>query len=88
MGHDDMSAYCERFGISHSDCYERWGFTRTGCVGCPFNRHVFEDLEVVRGFEPNMHRAACRVFEDAYEYTRMFADFKARMRDPSQMRLF
>ena len=33
----DRKFYEEAFGIRHSECYEVWGFKRTGCVGCPFN---------------------------------------------------
>ena len=78
MSSDDMAAYCETFGIVHSDCYERWGFKRTGCVGCPFNRVVFDDLAMAEVFEPNLVRAARKVFADSYEYTRMYREYRER----------
>ena len=80
--------YVRRFGIRHSDCYETWGFTRTGCVGCPFNRNVFSDIETVDAFEPNMAKAARTVFEDAYEYTRRYREFKRDMEQNGQLRIF
>ena len=81
LRNDDRAAYEELFGIRHSDCYERWGFTRTGCVGCPFNRRLFDDLDVVEQNEPRMAKAAKRIFADAYEYTRMYRDFRSEMRN-------
>ena len=77
-----------KFGIRHSDCYEVWGFSRTGCVGCPFNRNVFSDIETVEEFEPNMARAARKVFEDAYEYTRGYREYKRDRELDGQLRIF
>lgn len=81
----DKATYCQLFDIHHSDCYGVWGFRRTGCVGCPFNRGVFADLETARGYEPQLVHAVERVFKDAYEYTRMYNDYKTSHK--SQMRL-
>lgn len=72
----DRAAYVELFGIVHSDCYEVWGFKRTGCIGCPFNRQAFDDLSKADAYEPNMTAAARKIFADSYEYTRMFNEFK------------
>lgn len=83
----DKAEYCRAFDIRHSDCYEVWGFRRTGCVGCPFNRNVFDDLEVAAAYEPKMVNVARKVFADAYEYTRMFREFKADRKEPGQMRI-
>lgn len=44
----DEEEYDKLFNIKHSDCYEVWGFTRTGCVGCPYNKKFEEELETVR----------------------------------------
>lgn len=72
----DRQLYEEHFGIVHSDCYEVWGFKRTGCVGCPFNKSCLEDLAIAEPHEPRIVRAAKKVFADAYEYTRMFEEFR------------
>lgn len=86
---DDRAFYERHFGITHSSCYD-WGFKRTGCVGCPFNRDVFEDLVKAEPHEPNVVRAARKVFSDAHEYTRMFNEFMERKNhdDEAQGRLF
>jgi 3'-phosphoadenosine 5'-phosphosulfate sulfotransferase (PAPS reductase)/FAD synthetase len=73
---DDREFYEKKFGISHSDCYEVWGLTRTGCVGCPFNQEVFREMGIVRQYEPNAVKAAEIIFREAYEYTRMYQEFK------------
>ena len=72
--------YCQRFGVTHSDCYRVWGFKRTGCVGCPLNSRVLGDLAVVERYEPNMARAARRVFADSYAYTEAWHDYRDYMR--------
>lgn len=86
----DRSAYDAIFGIEHSECYAKWGFRRTGCVGCPFNRDVLEDLAGAEPHEPDMVRAARKVFADSYEYTRMYREFAAKRDEEASgaMRLF
>ena len=87
---DDRAAYGRMFGIRHSDCYEVWGFRRTGCSCCPFGRDLDHELCTLDRFEPNVARAARRVFADSYEYRRMFEEFKRTKRDEGrgQMALF
>lgn len=77
----DRIAYEKLFGIAHSDCYTKWGFRRTGCVGCPFSRNLQSDMETTEQFEPKIHKAACKVFADSYEYTRMFNEFKREIKE-------
>ena len=80
----DLEDYRRIFGIRRSDCYEVWGFKRTGCVGCPFGRKVLDELAIAERYEPRLARAARKVFADSYEYTRQFREFAA---DMGQMRL-
>ena len=74
----DKKAYDEIFGITHSDCYIKYGMKRTGCVGCPFNRFLFDELESIKYFENGLYRAACNVFKDSYEYTRLYRKFEVK----------
>ena len=76
FSNDDRREYERLFGISHSACYEVWGFKRTGCVGCPYSRNLQSDMDTTLVFEPKIHKAVNVVFKDAYEYTRMFEDYK------------
>lgn len=75
-GPNERRAYCELFGIRHSECYETWGLKRTGCVGCPFGRDVVAELDVARAYEPGLVRVAERMFADSYEYTMMYREFR------------
>jgi 3'-phosphoadenosine 5'-phosphosulfate sulfotransferase (PAPS reductase)/FAD synthetase len=71
----DKKEYKEKFGIVNSDCYEKWGFKRTGCVGCPYNLKIEHELETVKEREPKLYNAVMNVFKDTYEYTRKYREF-------------
>lgn len=68
-------AYKEHEGIIYSECYEKYGMTRTGCVGCPFNSNANEDLRIMKKFEPNLLKACMNVFGTSY---RLMDEFKTR----------
>ena len=82
----DKEEYERAFDIRHSDCYCKWGFYRTGCVGCPYNKQVFEDLQLIRKYEPNMYKAVNNVFKDSYEYTKQYRQFVREMKDKEKGR--
>lgn len=72
----DKQEYKEFCGVTYSDCYEVWGFKRTGCCCCPFGSGFEEELEVVKQREPKLYAAACKIFGPSYEYTRKYRRFK------------
>ena len=78
---DDEREYEEIFGVTHSDCYVVWGMERTGCVGCPFNKNLLKDLEIIKTYEPKIYIAATTIFKDSYKYTQMYRDFVARKKE-------
>ena len=82
----DKADYERQFGIVHSDCYKKWGFRRTGCVGCPFNKKAESELETAGMYEPNLARAARTIFADSYKYTSMYRAYVAE-HSTGQMRL-
>lgn len=91
--HDEDKAYYERkFNIVHSDCYTKWGFKRTGCVGCPYNKKVDDELTVVKEREPNMYKAVNNIFKESYEYTKKYRKFqkelKYKRKHPNRKSLF
>lgn len=65
----------ESEGIVFSDCYEVWGFMRTGCVGCPFDTNISEHLRIIRKYEPKLFRACMNVFGQSYD---LMDKFKVR----------
>jgi len=73
---EDKAVYKEWRGIRYSDCYEIWGFSRTGCTGCPCNSKALDELQVAKQYEPNKVRAAYAVFGKSYEYREAYNQFK------------
>ena len=72
----DKEIYKEWRGIRYSDCYETWGFSRTGCAGCPCSSKALQELQVAEQFEPNKVKAAHAVFGKSYEYRAAYISFK------------
>lgn len=76
--------YKEDEGIHYSDCYEIWGMKRTGCVGCPFNSRVGEELKLLQKYEPNLYRACMNVFGESYRLMDKFGVHRKLIFDPQQ----
>jgi 3'-phosphoadenosine 5'-phosphosulfate sulfotransferase (PAPS reductase)/FAD synthetase len=74
---EDKRTYKEWRGIAYSDCYEIWGFARTGCVGCPCCSLAAAQLESARQYEPKKVKAAYFVFGKSYAYRGRYNQFKA-----------
>jgi len=73
---EEKRIYKEWRGMRYSDCYEIWGFTRGGCVGCPCNSKALQELQTAEQYEPNKVKAAYAVFGKSYEYRAAYNDFK------------
>ena len=54
---------------------------RTGCVGCPYNKHINEGLVVIQQYEPKLYTAAVNIFGQSYEYTRQYREFVKDMKE-------
>lgn len=76
---EDEAEYIEVFGVENSDCYVVWGLSRTGCVGCPFAKDLWDELVMIEKYEPKMYKAVCNVFKDSYAYTREYNEFCEKM---------
>ena len=76
----DKRAYEEHFGIQHSRCYTEYGLRRTGCVGCPFSKHINDELAIIEKYEPNLYKAAMHLFGKSYEYTAKYRAFVKEMK--------
>lgn len=77
----DKKEYEEHFGVEHSKCYTEYGLIRTGCVGCPFSKHINEELSVIQRYEPKLYNAAIHVFGKSYEYTAKYREFVKMMKE-------
>lgn len=72
----DKQIYKEWRGIRYSDCYEVWGFKRTGCCGCPCSSKALQELQIAEQYEPNKVKAALALFGKSYEYREAYNNFK------------
>lgn len=76
----DKADYETLFGVTHSRCYTEYGLKRTGCVGCPYNPRLLDELAIMEVHEPGLYKACAHVFKDSYEYTRQYREFVAEMK--------
>lgn len=52
--------------------YEPYNFERTGCVGCPFNIKIQEELDILEHYLPNEYKKAELLWKPVYdEYRRI-----------------
>lgn len=70
---DDTKEWFKNYeNIKFSDCYEVYGMKRTGCVGCPFNSHLNEDLKSIKKYEPKLYNICINVFGISYAIMDLF----------------
>ena len=77
----DKSDYAQMFDVQHSRCYTEYGLRRTGCVGCPYNPKIVEELDILKEHEPKLYRAAMFIFGKSYEYTKRYREFQKMMNE-------
>ena len=68
--------YCEHEGIEHSDCYKFYGLKRTGCVGCPFAKSLWDELEIMKKYEPQCYKLCVNVFGESYKLRKKYENYK------------
>ena len=69
--------YSETYGVKNSRCYTEYGLSRTGCNGCPFNKHFENELTLFQQHEPLIYTAVQKIFGRAYDYTRRYREYVA-----------
>lgn len=74
---EDKTVYENYFDVIHSECYEKYGLTRTGCAGCPFGSNFENELKIIENNEPKLYKAICNIFGKSYDYMRRYREFKA-----------
>lgn len=77
----DKKQYKDFYQIKYSDCYEVYGFNRTGCSCCPFGSKFEEELEIVKQYEPMLYIAVNNIFGKSYEYTRAYREYKSKKKN-------
>jgi 3'-phosphoadenosine 5'-phosphosulfate sulfotransferase (PAPS reductase)/FAD synthetase len=72
---EDKSRFIKENNIKLSDCYEVYGMSRTGCIGCPFGRKLDEELDILEKYEPKLHKIATTIFAKTYDATKEYRTF-------------
>jgi len=80
----DKAWYKEYYKIRYSDAYEVYGLTRTGCCGCSISSRAVDDLKKIEQYEPNLVKAAWKVFGESYKYRMQYNEYKAMRRNKKQ----
>lgn len=80
MTDEDKIAYENEYGVTHSDCYTKYGLKRTGCAGCPFGSRFLDELAIIHEHEPKLEVAIRNIFNNSYEYTLGYREFKNQMK--------
>lgn len=63
---EDVDEFIEKYNVPLSDAYTKYGFHRTGCMACPFSRHIVKDIKYLYDHEPNRYKAAMHWLKDVY----------------------
>lgn len=63
---EDVEQFIKEYNVPLSDAYTKYGFDRTGCMACPYSRHIDRDLEYLYNHEPNRYKAAMHWLKDVY----------------------
>lgn len=82
----DKAWYKEYYGLKYSDAYEVYGLTRTGCCGCPISYKAIDDLELIRPYEPNVVKAAWKIFGKSYLYRQKYNEYKEKRKAEDKKR--
>lgn len=72
---DIKDKYCEDNNVVHSECYTKYGMSRTGCAGCPFDKFYLSSLQTLRQYEPALYKTVKNLFGKSYKYTNDFLQF-------------
>lgn len=80
----DKEEYCNFYGVTHSRCYTEYGLKRTGCVGCPYNKNILNELEIIQKYEPKLYKAAIAVFGKSYNYTQAYMEYRKKKKEAKQ----
>lgn len=63
---EDVDEFVKQYNVPLSRAYTEFGFTRTGCMACPFALDVADNLKYLHDHEPNRYKAAMHWLRDVY----------------------
>ncbi len=62
----DIEQFIKQYNVPLSDAYTKYGFDRTGCMACPYSKHIDRDLTYLYYHEPNRYKASMHWLKDVY----------------------
>lgn len=62
----DVDDFINNYNVPLSDAYNKYGMTRTGCMGCPFALDINKNLEILYKYEPKKYKASMFFLKDVY----------------------
>lgn len=92
---EDVDLFVKEYHVPLNRAYTEFGFSRTGCMACPFSLNIKNDLKYLFYNEPSRYKAAMLWMKDVYiaqgiklpfdeeyekEYERLWKDFYEPMR--------
>lgn len=63
---DDIEEFIKEYNVPLSKAYTEYGFDRTGCMLCPYSKHIDRDLTYLYYHEPNRYKASMHWLKDVY----------------------
>lgn len=63
---EELEQFVTVYNVPLSKAYTEFSFDRTGCMACPYSKHIDHDLEYLYRFEPNRYKAAMHWLKDVY----------------------
>lgn len=61
-----LSEFIQTYDIRLSKAYEVYGYSRTGCIGCPFALDIADNLKRLHEHEPKKYKATMGFLKDVY----------------------
>ena len=84
----DKQIYNTFYEIRNSDMYRKYGYTRTGCCGCPYAgaKEINKELKAMKVFEPNRYVASKNIFGESYTYSKKYYLYTCKKKKRGQIK--
>lgn len=63
---ENIDEFVKQYNVPLSKAYTQYGFTRTGCMACPYARDIAKSLAYLHDNEPNRYKAIMHWSKDVY----------------------
>lgn len=77
--------YDETRKVSHSRAYTEYGFSRTGCAGCPYASGIENVLRTLEEKEPKLYKGILNIFKISYDTKRQYQNFRMEKENKNRL---